>query len=313
MLAQIGVLLSVLAVAAAAVIVLMAWRVPLGDSIDVAINWLREIFAKETRAIADYVKDAIDWLVEDVLLWTRHLGIEGTAADWLMIGLVAALAWWVSRHWGITLFCLLGLGLMWNMGLWIETMQTLAVVIVSTLVCIVVGVPVGILAALSTAVERIVKPILDFMQTLPAFVYLLPAIPFFGTGYASALVTTVIFSIPPTIRLTTLGIQQVPEDLVEASNAFGSTTMQKMIKLQLPLAMPTLRAGVNQTIMLGLSMAVIAALIGAPGLGKPVWLAINSGQMAVGFEAGIAIVILAIVLDRIMQNVGRRTQQFAGE
>ena len=164
----------------------------------------------------------------------------------------------------------------------------------------------GIAAALSRRTSRIVMPILDFMQTMPAFVYLIPAIPFFGLGAVSASVATVIFATPPTIRLTALGIRQVPEDLIEAADAFGSTRRQKLFKVQLPMAVPTIMAGINQTIMLSLSMVVIAAMIGAGGLGGKVWQAIQRLEPGKGFEAGIAIVILAMILDRVTQRIGRK-------
>jgi glycine betaine/proline transport system permease protein len=183
--------------------------------------------------------------------------------------------------------------------------ETFTLVLISTLIAVAIGLPLGILAALSTRASRVVMPILDFMQTMPAFVYLIPAIPFFGLGAVSASVATVIFATPPTIRLTALGIRQVPKDLIEAADAFGSTRRQKLFKVQLPMAVPTIMAGVNQTIMLSLSMVVIAAMIGAGGLGGEVWRAIQRLEPGKGFEAGIAIVILAMILDRITQRIGR--------
>jgi len=175
---------------------------------------------------------------------------------------------------------------------------------VATAIAVMIGVPLGIFAALNQTFFRVVTPILDFMQTMPAFVYLIPAIPFFGLGKVAAIFSTVIFAMPPSIRLTSLGIRQVPGELVEAADAFGSTKSQKLFKLQLPLATPTILAGVNQTIMLALSMVVIAAMIGAKGLGGEVWKAIQRLEPGRGFEAGIGIVIVAIILDRIMQQVG---------
>ena len=177
--------------------------------------------------------------------------------------------------------------------------------LISTLISVLIGLPLGILAALSSRVSRVVMPTLDFMQTMPAFVYLIPAIPFFGLGAVSASVATVVFATPPTIRLTVLGIRHVPEDLIEAADAFGSTLRQKLLKVQLPVAMPTIMAGVNQTIMLSLSMVVVAAMIGAGGLGGKVWEAIQRLEPGQGFEAGIAIVILAMILDRSTQRIGR--------
>lgn len=184
-------------------------------------------------------------------------------------------------------------------------MSTLALVLVSTAIAVALGLPLGILAALNKTFFQIVKPVLDFMQTMPAFVYLIPAIPFFGLGPVSASFATVIFSIPPAIRLTALGIKQIDKEMIEASDSFGSTTLQKLTKVQMPLAMPTIMAGVNQTIMLALSMVVIAAMIGAGGLGSEVWRAIQRLRPGEGFVAGLAVVILAIVLDRLTQKISR--------
>jgi glycine betaine/proline transport system permease protein len=183
--------------------------------------------------------------------------------------------------------------------------STLSLVFVSTFVAVLLGIPLGVLAALSTIGGRIIMPILDVMQTMPAFVYLIPAIPFFGMGKVAAIFSTVIFAMPPAIKLTALGIKQTPLELVECANAFGSGKWQTLFKLQLPLAKPTIMAGVNQTVMPALSMVVIAAMIGAKGLGGEVWKAIQRLEMGRGFEAGIAIVIVAILFDRILQKVGR--------
>jgi glycine betaine/proline transport system permease protein len=204
-----------------------------------------------------------------------------------------------------SLFSLVGLAFIYNIQLWNETMQTIAMVIAAVSLCIIIGVPLGILTAKNMTAHRIITPILDFMQTLPAFVYLLPAIPFFGLGVVPAVITTLIFAMPPIIRLTDLGIKQVPEELVELGKSFGSTFFQMLFKIELPLARPTILAGINQCIMLSLSMVVIAAMIGAKGLGGVVWTAIQNLKMGMGFEAGVAIVIIAIILDRITQNLGK--------
>ncbi len=172
-----------------------------------------------------------------------------------------------------------------------------------TVISVVIGIPLGIACARSDRVQKIVTPVLDFMQTMPAFVYLLPAVAFFSLGVVPGVIASVIFGIPPTIRLTNLGIRQVPADLVEAADAFGSTPMQKLFKLQLPIAAPTIMAGVNQTIMLSLSMVVIASMIGAQGVGADVYRAVTQAKTGVGFEAGLAVVVLAIILDRITQNL----------
>ncbi|MFP4144400.1 MAG: ABC transporter permease [Phycisphaeraceae bacterium] len=233
---------------------------------------------------------------------------EAVYATPVIIVLFTLGCWWVTRNWGVTIFCLVGLGLVWNMGWWFQGMQTLALVILATVIVLVLGVPLGVAAAVWRPFYRVITPILDFMQTLPAFVYLIPAIPFFGLGETAALFATVIFAMPPAIRLTTLGIQQVPEELVEAADAFGSTRMQRLIKLELPTAMPSVQAGTNQAVMLSLSMVVIAAMIGAPGLGDVVWTAIQRLNVAQGFEGGISIVILAIILDRVLRSAGQQAQ-----
>jgi glycine betaine/proline transport system permease protein len=172
-----------------------------------------------------------------------------------------------------------------------------------------IGIPMGIWASQKQMVKSVVVPVLDFMQTMPAFVYLIPAIFFFNIGVVPGVVASVIFAMPPTIRLTILGIQQVPADIIEATEAFGSTTGQRLLKVQLPLAMPTIMAGINQSIMLALSMVVIASMVGAPGLGADVYRAVTQIQIGKGFEAGLSIVVIAIILDRITQNIGRSKKQ----
>jgi len=225
----------------------------------------------------------------------------------VFILIITGLMWVLNRRKGVTMFALIGLLLIWNMGLWAPTVSTIALVLISTIFAIAVGIPLGILAGLNKIAYKIIMPILDFMQTMPAFVYLIPAIPFFGLGPVAAIFSTVIFSMPPSIRLTSLGIKQVPRELIEAADAFGCKKMQKLIKVQMPIAMPTTMAGVNQTIMLALSMVVIAAMIGAKGLGGEVWKAIQRLESGKGFEAGIAIVIIAMILDRLMKKFGGKS------
>lgn len=265
-------------------------KLPLGKVVERGIDYL----TLNLSGLTDSVSDGISWAVD--LLATILLYLPG----WMMVILFTVLAYVIARRRGVTVFTFLGLAFVWNLGLWEPTMRTLALVLFATIAAIAIGIPLGILGALSKLCHRIIMPILDFMQTLPAFVYLIPAISFFGLGETAGLFATIIFAMPPAIRLTDLGIKQVPGELIEASDAFGSTTAQKLIKLQLPLALPSIRAGVNQTIMLALSMVVIAGMIGAKGLGTEVWKAIQRLQTGRGFEAGICIVILAIVLDRIM-------------
>jgi glycine betaine/proline transport system permease protein len=227
----------------------------------------------------------------------------------VFIVLVGIGVWFLTKERKLTIGSALGLALIWNMGLWTATISTIALVVVATLCAIAIGVPLGICAAISKGTYKTVMPILDVMQTMPSFVYLIPAIPFFGLGKTAAIFSTVIFSMPPAIRFTCLGIRQIPAELVECSTAFGATRMQRLFKLDLPLASPTIMAGINQTVMLALSMVVIASMIGAKGLGGEVWKAIQRLQMGRGFEAGIAIVIVAMILDRVLQKLGTRKEK----
>jgi ABC-type proline/glycine betaine transport system permease subunit len=191
------------------------------------------------------------------------------------------------------------------MGLWLEAMQTLAVVVVATVIAVAIGVPVGIWAARSRRASSIVRPVLDFMQTLPVFVYLIPAVFFFGIGVVPGVVATTVFAIPPAVRLTELGIRSVDKEVVEAAIAFGAKPRQMLREVQLPLAMPSIMAGVNQTLMLALSMVVIAGLVGAGGLGAVVVRGISTLDVGAGFEGGIAVVFLAIYLDRLTSALAK--------
>jgi glycine betaine/proline transport system permease protein len=219
--------------------------------------------------------------------------------------IIAGIAWLLGR-WKLAVTALVGLLLIDNLGYWEPAMETLSIVLASSIISIVIGVPLGILCARSAMVQGVVTPVLDFMQTMPAFVYLLPAISFFSLGVVPGVIASIIFAIPPTIRLTNLGIRQVPPELVEAADAFGSTPRQKLFKLQLPMALPTMMAGINQTIMLSLSMVVISSMIGAQGVGADVYRAVTQTKTGVGFEAGICIVVLAILLDRLTQNLMKK-------
>ena len=212
----------------------------------------------------------------------------------------------MHRSVGLVVFIVGALLLVANLGYWQATMETLSLVLCATLVCVVVGVPVGIAAAHRPWLYAALHPVLDLMQTIPTFVYLIPTLVLFGLGVVPGLISTVIFAIPAPIRLTHLGISSVPANLYEAGKAFGATRTQMLWKIELPYALPTIMAGITQCIMLSLSMVVIAALVGADGLGKPVVRALNSVNIAMGFEAGLAIVVLAIVLDRVCKRPHRR-------
>ncbi|WP_170006271.1 ABC transporter permease [Bacillus fonticola] len=265
-----------------------------GQYVDRAVD---SIYAQLGPAFEAFTT-GMEWLVEDIFtnILFNYIPV------YVLILLVAGLAYLFSRNIGLPIFTIVGLLFIHNIGYWEEMIQTLSIVLASVLLSIILGVPLGILASQSELFSKITTPVLDFMQTMPSFVYLIPTIIFFGSGVVPGIVSSVVFAMPPTIRLTNLGIRQVSEDLVEAANAFGSTRNQKLFKVQIPLAKGTIMAGVNQSIMLSLSMVVIAALVGAPGLGTEVVRAVAQIDVAVGFEAGVSIVILAIILDRITQS-----------
>lgn len=221
-------------------------RIPIGDAIDYAITLFSDNFSFLTKAFSDVVESGIAILIQGLMFFP----------PWVLILAFTALAWFLSRKRSVMLLTLIGLFLIWNMKLWGPMVSTLALVLVSTVIAMIIGLPLGIFAALSQRAYGVIMPILDVMQTMPAFVYLIPAIPLFGLGPVGAIFSTVIFSMPPAIRLTCLGIRQVPIELVEAADSFGSTRRQKLIKLQLPMATPTIMAGINQTIMLALSIVI---------------------------------------------------------
>lgn len=223
----------------------------------------------------------------------------------IIIILVAALAFFITRKVFLPIFTVFGLWLIYNQELWSLLMDTFTLVLIASLLSVIIGVPVGILMSKSKVAETIITPILDFMQTMPAFVYLIPTVAFFGIGMVPGVFASLIFATPPTVRFTNLGIRQVQKDLIEASEAFGSTSMQKLLKVELPLARATIMAGINQTVMLALSMVVTASMIGAPGLGKEVLRALQRSEVGPGFVSGLAIVILAIIIDRITQNMSK--------
>ncbi len=277
----------------------MQYRLPIGQGIEAGIDFLVEHLSFATKAVSVVVESALRMIEKGMI----------AVPEPVFILACGAFVWWLGRDRRLSLFTIAGLALIWNMGLWEATMSTVALVLVATLFAIMLGIPLGIFASVNKVAYRIIMPVLDVMQTMPAFVYLIPAIPFFGLGKMAAIFSTVIFSMPPAIRLTCLGIKQVPYDLVECAEAFGTSRWQRLIKLELPLARPTILAGVNQTVMLALSMVVIASMIGAKGLGGEVWKAIQRLQMGRGFEAGIGIVIVAIILDRVLQKAGKRGNQ----
>ncbi|MBH0328370.1 glycine/betaine ABC transporter [Brevibacillus brevis] len=270
-------------------------KLPLDSWVETIVDGLE----KNLGFLFDFISAVIGGTV-DLFSWILT-GIP----FWVLIILFTLLAYRAGKV-AIALFTFIGLLLIQNLGYWEHSMETLALVLTAGLISVIIGIPVGIWCAKNDSVQKVVTPLLDFMQTMPAFVYLIPAIFFFGLGKVPGVIASVIFAMPPTIRLTNLGIRQVPADLIEASEAFGSTYWQKLTKVLLPIAKTTMMAGINQSIMLALSMVVIASMIGAKGLGADVYRAVTQIKIGEGFEAGLAIVILAILLDRLTQSVGKR-------
>ncbi|RYL95736.1 proline/glycine betaine ABC transporter permease [Sporolactobacillus sp. THM7-4] len=270
-------------------------KIPIGHWADLLIQWITNHFDTFFGYIAGGIQGFVNSLVT----------LFGFITPVVFILLFVAVVFW-RRGWGAALFTLLGLLLVYDLGYWAHAMQTFALVVTSVALSMIIGLPLGILSGIYDPFKKMVTPILDFMQTMPSFVYLIPAIFLFGTGMPPGVVATIVFAMPPTIRMTSLGIRQVPADLIEASDSFGSTTWQKLFKVQLPLATPTILAGINQSIMLSLSMVVVASLVGAPGLGADVYLAVTSLRTDIGVEAGLCIVIIAMMLDRISQKTRTR-------
>ncbi len=269
----------------------------IGDAVEVAIDWLTQNLAP----LFSGIKAVLLWVING-FAWIF------TVIPWYVMVLLLGIAAWRLSSRGVAIFTVVGLVLIEMMGLWTATMQTLALIFTATLIALLIGVPLGIWMSRNDTLNRIIRPVLDFMQTMPAFVYLIPAVYFFDLGEVPGAVATIIFAMPPAVRLTNLGIRQVPEDVVEASKSFGSTSRQLLYKVQIPLAMPTIMAGLNQTIMLSLSMVVISAMIGAKGLGITVLKGITQLKVGEGFEGGLAVVILAMILDRITQGLGENNK-----
>ena len=267
-------------------------KIPLGKWIQSFVDVLNEHADWLFNAIAETLTFLIEGLI-DAMQWTHPL---------VLVVLFAALAYWLRRSWKLAAFVFLSLLLVINLGYWEQTLETLALVLCATSICMVVGIPIGIAAAHRPWLYTVIRPILDLMQTIPTFVYLIPTLILFGLGVVPGLISTVIFAIPAPIRLTHLGISSVPESLVDAGEAFGATKRQLLWKVELPHAMSAIMEGLTQCIMLSLSMVVIAALVGADGLGKPVVRALNTVNISMGFEAGLAIVIVAILLDRVCKR-----------
>lgn len=293
--------------------VLTECRLRVGDAAEAGFDWLQDNLA----GVFDALSALLEVLIGAILAVLQDPPNTGWLEDlrrseitylyppeWhpiLMTAIFAVLAWWLHRNWRVPALIVVGLLFVINQGYWEETTESLTLVLSACLVCMGLGVPIGIAAAHRPRLYAWMRPVLDLMQTLPTFVYLIPAIVFFGIGMVPGLIATVIFVLPAPIRLTHLGISSTPRALMEAADAFGATPRQKLWKVELPYAFPQIMAGLNQTIMLSLSMVVIAALVGAAGLGVPVVRALNQVNTGLGFEAGLIIVVVAILLDRLLR------------
>ncbi|WP_305817327.1 ABC transporter permease [Photobacterium leiognathi] len=262
-----------------------------------------------SREYGDTIESFFDPLLS-FLIWFEKLLLA--TPWWLVIAILAAIAYVASRSWKLSLGVVLSFLFIGFFGMWDNTMRTMSIILVSTLVAIGIGIPIGIAMARSDRVQRIVTPLLDVMQTMPAFVYLIPVVMLLGIGKIPGLIAVVIYAVPPVIRLTNLGIRLVDEEVLEAATAYGASPMQRLFGVQMPLAMPNIMAGINQTIMMALAMVVIASMIGVKGLGQPVLKSITNQYFTLGLLNGLAIVALAIIFDRISQSYAKRSQQHLG-
>ncbi|WP_305417706.1 ABC transporter permease [Photobacterium leiognathi] len=262
-----------------------------------------------SREYGDTIESFFDPLLS-FLIWFEKLLLA--TPWWLVIAILAAIAYVASRSWKLSLGVVLSFLFIGFFGMWDNTMRTMSIILVSTLVAIGIGIPIGIAMARSDRVQRIVTPLLDVMQTMPAFVYLIPVVMLLGIGKIPGLIAVVIYAVPPVIRLTNLGIRLVDEEVLEAATAYGTSPMQRLFGVQIPLAMPNIMAGINQTIMMALAMVVIASMIGVKGLGQPVLKSITNQYFTLGLLNGLAIVALAIIFDRISQSYAKRSQQHLG-
>ena len=269
-----------------------------------------ESFKNFTREYGDNIENFFDPLLQ-FLVWLEKLLL---ATPWpIIIGLLCVAAWFASRSWKLVVGTAISMFLIGYLGMWEDTMSTVSIIVVCTLICILLGMPLGILMSRSDRAQAIITPVLDVMQTIPSFVYLIPVVMLLGIGKVAGLIAVVVYAIPPMIRLTNLGIRMVDREVLEAADAFGASAWQRLIKVQIPLALPNIFAGVNQTIMMSLAMVVIAAMIGVTGLGQPVLKAISNGYLAMGVFNGLAIVALAIIFDRISQSYGKRLQSYSSQ
>ncbi|WCN08380.1 ABC transporter permease [Marinomonas mediterranea] len=263
-----------------------------------------------SRAYGDQIEAFFDPLLS-FLIWFENLLLH--TPWWLILGAISALVYFLSRSWKLSLGVTVSLLAIGYFGMWEDTMRTLSIITVCTFLSIAIGVPIGILMARSNRAQSFITPLLDIMQTMPAFVYLIPVVMLLGIGKIPGLIAVIIYAIPPVIRLTNLGIRLVPHETLEAATAYGATPTQRLFGVQLPLAMPTIMAGINQTIMMALAMVVIASMIGVKGLGQPVLKSITNQYFTLGLLNGLAIVALAIMFDRVSQSYAKRAQRHLGD
>ena len=266
-------------------------------------------FRDFSRAYGDGIESFFDPLLY-FLVWLEKLMMN---SPWpIIIGIICGLAWMASKSWKLVLGAAISFFLIGYFGMWKDCMATVAIITVCVIICMTVGIPMGVIMARSNRAERTILPVLDMMQTIPSFVYLIPILMLLGIGKVPGLIAICIYAVPPIIRLTNLGIREVDKETIEASEAFGATKLQKLRTVQIPLALPTVFAGVNQTIMMALAMVVIASMIGVKGLGVPILRAVLNQYLALGLFNGLAIVALAIIFDRAAQEYGRRIQKHRG-
>lgn len=279
-----------------------------------SLLWLRRTLDGAYRDFSRHYGDTIESFFDPLLAFLVHFEKLLLATPWwLVIAVLAGLSYFASRSWKLCLSVVVAFFLIGLFGMWEDTMRTMSIILVSTFVAIVFGVPIGIAMASSDRIQNIVRPLLDVMQTMPAFVYLIPIVMLLGIGKVPGLIAVVVYAIPPVIRLTNLGIRLVDEEVLEASTSFGASRLQRLFGVQIPLAMPNIMAGINQTIMMALAMVVIASMIGVKGLGQPVLKSITNQYFTLGLLNGLAIVALAIIFDRVTQSYAKRTQQHLGD
>jgi glycine betaine/proline transport system permease protein len=288
----------------------MEWLLSFPHMEDERLRALKKTIDGAFRSFTSSYGDSFEAFFQPLQVFLNQSERFMTTTPWpIIIVLVALIAWFASRSWKIVLGCVFTLMAIGYLDMWSDTMKTLSMIFVCTVISIVIGLPTGILMARSNRLQNVVSPVLDVMQTLPSFVYLIPVVMLLGIGKVAGLIAVVVYALPPMIRLTNLGIRHVDAEMLECADAFGSSGWQKLKNVQLPLALPSIMAGINQTIMMALAMVVIASMIGVQGLGQPVLKAISNQYFTLGMFNGLAIVGIAVIFDRVSQAYGRRLQK----